>query len=512
MKKCLLFVRSSTDRQETQSQLEETRNYAITLGYDEFVVLERSGASAFKVSKKYTELVDELKDTLTNDKSIEAVVVFALNRLSRNPSKALEIEEFLVQNRIQLHCKTPELTLLNSDGSENEGAGLVFTIYSKISQLEIEELKLKSKRAKERDRKLKKFRGGRGVAFGYMVEDKFVIEDPDNSKIVNEIFDLYGTGEWSYHTLAEEVNERYGLDFNWHKIKNILHDKDYYDDTMYPPIITKEQYDKAAGKRDINHTQFKPKATRHFTFVNRIIRCPACGYGLTANVESYKCIHSCRDAYYGINNVDGLVWLIASHLEGERLLKSSAKEEYMQNKAVLTAKIKSVDSCTVRMEKVRQNLKKALMQGSLDADDYTEGIRRLESEEKETLEKVANWQRQIAELDRLINEDTMSIKRILDIADQIDSYTEQQMRDIVRKWVKRITVDGDVFIVETLVRTYKAVYRRYNWVSRWLTINGRPLAVKAVNRDKNGCAFGSIRVKPVDLSYTLAWLNGSSIV
>lgn len=510
--KCLLFVRTSTDKQETQSQLEETKNYAISLGYDEFVALERSGASAFKVSKKYIELVDELKDTLTNDRTIKAVVVFALNRLSRNPSKALEIEEFLVENKIQLHCKTPELTLLNSDGSENEGAGLVFTIYSKISQLEIEELKLKSKRAKERDRKLKKFRGGRNVAFGYKVEEKFVIEDPDTSKIVNEIFDLYGTGEWSYHTLVPEINDRYGLNFNWYKIKNILQDKDYYDDTMYPPIITKEQYDKAAEKRNINYTQFKPRATKHFTFVNRIIRCPVCGYGLTTNVESYKCINHCKDVYYGINNVDGLVWLIASHLEGERLLKSSAKDEYIQNKAVLASKIKSVESCTTRIEKARQNLKKALIQGSLDADEYTDGIRQLESEQKDVLNKVVNWRKQIAELDRLIEEDTMSIKKILDISDQIDSYTEQQMRDIARRWIKSITVDDKVFTVETLVRTYKAVYKRYSFHSRWYTLNDKPIAVRAINRDKNGCTFGEIRVKPVELPYTFAWLAGSEIV
>ena len=106
----------------------------------------------------------------------------------------------------------------------------------------------------------------------------------------------------------------------------------------------------------------------------------------------------------------------------------------------------------------------------------------------------------------------MSIKKILEVSDQIDSYTEQQMRDIARRWIKSITVDDKVFTVETLVRSYKAVYKRYSFHSRWYTLNDKPIAVKAINRDKNGCTFGDIRVKPVELPYTLAWLSGSEIV
>lgn len=513
MKKCLLFVRSSTNRQETQSQLKETKEYAIDLGYKDFVVLERAGASAYKVSTKYVELVEDMKAMIEADPDIDAVVCWHLNRLSRNPSKALEIEEYLVEHKIQLYIKTPQLKLLNDDGTENEAAGLIFMVYAKISQYQIDELRDKSSRAKTRDKALHKFIGGRGIPFGYMVEDKFVKPDPKNAKIVNEIFDLYGTGQWSYHTLAPEIDERYGLDFDWYRIKRIIQDKHYYDETHYPAIITKAQYDLAMEKRDANYTQFKPRNHKHYTFANRLIKCPVCGYGLTTNTESYKCIHNCKDVYYGINNVDGLVWLIASHLEGQRLLNSSAKDEYLQKQAVLRAKIEGVAQSITKGEKVQQNLKKALIQGYIDLDEFTKGMDKVEQQTKDIRAKQAAWQAEITELQRLIDEDKLSIQRILKVADKISSVDEQEMRSIVRKWIKKVTVEDNVFTVTTLTQTYKAVYKRYNWVSRWLTLSGKPLVIAPVNRTKTDCKLGAVHTKnPMDAVTTLTWLNGSEII
>ena len=42
-KKCILFVRASTLKQEVESQLKETREYDESLGYKEFVILGGTG-------------------------------------------------------------------------------------------------------------------------------------------------------------------------------------------------------------------------------------------------------------------------------------------------------------------------------------------------------------------------------------------------------------------------------------------------------------------------------------
>lgn len=511
-KKCLLFVRTSTNHQETESQLKETKEYAESLGYNEFVLLEQAGASAYKVSKKYKELIDDFKNILLNDSTIDGVVVWSINRLSRNPSKSLEIEEFLVEHKIQLHCKIPQLTLLNDDGTENDSAGIIFSIYSKISQQEIKELQLKSRRGKARNKSLYKLQGGK-PPFGYEIDkDKFVVPNEKEAVIVNDIFNLYATGEYSYPQLVKEINERYGTNLQVHSIFNFLKRKSYYDNTVYPPIITEAQF-KAAEQERKNCTA-KPSVYKHYTFANRLIKCPKCGKGYTCNERRYIChkLNKCGSPTISTANLDGLLWLICSHLESERLLNTSAKDEYLQKKAVLEAKIASVDNHTRRYEKVRQNLKKALIQGSLDADDYTDGIKKVEAEEKDTLEKVGAWKAQIVEIDKLINEDTLSIKKILEISDKITSNDEAEMRNIVRRWVKAITFDGDVWTIETITRTYKAAYNCYGFPTRWKTVNGNFLAVRPLKREKDVCEFQPIKLKPVELPYTLAFLKGSEIV
>lgn len=512
-KKCLLFVRASTNHQETQSQLNETRQYAESLGYKEFVILGGSGFSAYKVSKKYVELLDEFKNILLTDKSIDSVVVWAINRLSRNPSKSLEIEEFLVQNNIQLHCKIPQLTLLNDDGTENDAASMIFTIYSKISQHEIKELQAKARRGKAEKRALHKFQGGARPPFGYIMDaDNNVLPHPTEAPILAELFDLYATGEYSYPQLIEEINARHGLDLHTHSAYNFLHRKLYYDGAMYPPIITEAQFKAAQKERD--NSRARPSVYKHFTFANRLIKCPKCGKGYTATERKYIChkLNQCGSPTIATANLDGLLWLICSHLESERLLNTSVKDEYLQKKAVLAAKIDAVAQTLAKGEKRAQRAKKMCLSDLLTIEEYKTILKDVEDEQKETKRKIGEWKVQITELDRLIAEDGKSVQRILQISNNITSADEQEMRSIVRKWVKQITFVGDVWCIETLTRTYRAVYNCYGFPTKWKTVNGNFIAVKPLKRDNTGCNFADIKIKPTDLPYTLAWLSGSEIV
>jgi hypothetical protein len=87
------------------------------------------------------------------------------------------------------------------------------------------------------------------------------------------------------------------------------------------------------------------------------------------------------------------------------------------------------------------------------------------------------------------------------------------MRQIVRRWVTRISVeDGGVWAVETLSRTYRAVYECHGYPTRWRTVGGRALSVRPLSRKDGVCALGKVAVSPVDMSVTLSWLGGSQIV
>lgn len=516
-KKCIIWVRCSTERQEIESQKKETIEYAKSLNFDDFVVVGKLGASAYKVNKLYLQMIERMKELILADKSIEAVVCWHLNRMARQEKMAMDIKDFLIENKIQLYVREPGIKLLKDDGSVDDGAELVYNIFSTMNKQQISELRMKIKRAKKRDKALHKYIGGPVVAYGYKVdaETKQVVPDVKQVEIVNVIYNLYGTGEYSYTTLVKEINERYGTNWGWYYMKNILDTTRYYDETKYPAIISKLQYEKAAQQR--KNSTSRPAQSKHFHFANRLIKCPICGRGYTGNIRDYRCTkvleHKVRAATISIPNLDGLLWVIAQHLESGKLLKASAKDEYLKNKAVLSAKIEGVGQSLARLEKKAERGKKMALEGLIEVDEYKAILAEVEAAGAEIYSKVDNWKAQIADLDRLINEDTIGLKRILEISDHITELDELEMRTIVRRWIRRITFDNKgIFTIETLVRSYQCRYNRYGFESRWYTMSGKPLVVRPYLRDKDSARFGKNRCKADDVVTTIAWLGGSLIV
>lgn len=515
-KKCIIWVRCSTERQEIESQKKETIEYAKSLKFDEFIIVGQLGASAYKVNKLYLGMVEKMKQLILSDKSIEAVVCWHLNRIARNEAVAIDIKDFLIENKIQLYVREPGIKLLKDDGTVDDGAELVYNIFSTMSKQQISELRMKIKRAKKRDKALHKFIGGATLAFGYKVdENNMVVPDEKSAEIVNTIYNLYGTGEYSYTTLVKEINERYGTNWGWYYMKNILDTTRYYDETKYPAIISKLQYEKATQQR--KNSTSRPAQSKHFHFANRLIKCPICGRGYTGNIRDYRCTkvleHKDRATTISIPNLDGILWTIAQHLESQKLLKASAKDEYIQNKAVLEAKIDGVGQSLTRLEKKAERGKKLAIEGLIEVEEYKAILEECEAAGAEIHLKVDNWKSQIADLDRLINEDTIGLKRILEISDHITELDELEMRNIVRRWIRRITFDDkSIFTIETLIRTYRCRYNRYGYESRWYTTSGNALVTRPYLRDKDGARFGKNRCTVKDLPITLAWLGGSEIV
>lgn len=105
-----------------------------------------------------------------------------------------------------------------------------------------------------------------------------------------------------------------------------------------------------------------------------------------------------------------------------------------------------------RLEKRAERGKKMALEGLIEVDEYKAILKECEAAGAEIHLKVDNWKTQIADLDRLINENTIRMKRILEISDHITELDEKEMRTIVRRWIRRITFDNKgVFTIETLV-------------------------------------------------------------
>ena len=289
MGKVLIFVRSSTEKQEIEDQKKEMQDFVKSMGYSDrdVVCLEDKGASAIKLNDKYLNMVDVLKEYI-KEGSIECCAVWHMNRLGRNDEVLIELKNLFIKHKIQFICKNPSIVLLNPDGSVNEGAELAFGLFATMVKQDMLEKKAKFKRAKSAMAKKGQWVGGRTLKFGYKVdENQFFVEDENDGAIVKLAFQLYSTGEYSAERLSKELTDRGyirndGLPINEPFITRLLASESYTgapdeknNMRIYPPLISKELFLKC--REVANSNKLEIRGGDRIVLGAKILKCPVCG-------------------------------------------------------------------------------------------------------------------------------------------------------------------------------------------------------------------------------------------
>lgn len=508
--KAIVFVRCSTEKQELASQIQETTAYAKQLGYDELTVIGAKGASAVKLNDIYNEKINELFSTIEQDKPA-AVVVWHLNRIARNEEMAMKVKNYLIKHQIQLHVKEPTITLLNEDKTVNTGAELAFSLFATMAKQQAEELRKKSSRGLQRNIELKKYTGGK-ILYGYCYDEQgFTHIDQETGKIVKEIFEEYATDRYSYQTLQKEMNSRYALEFTTQWYRQKIGNETYYNGHGYDPIITEELFNKCL---EIRSKREKPMIQKYNTFANRILKCSKCGRGYTLSRSRKNLIYRCSSCGQGDRistaNLDGLLWMIASDLEANYLQTTDTNKELRQKQAVLGAKIKALDKYTSKAEKARQRAKEAYLNGVIELDEYQERIKKTEIDAEQARKDKERMENEVRQLQDIIEAKGGKVQKMMDIAGKLQESTLEEMNSIVRKWVKRIAYNEGVVTIETLSKTYKALYKA-NSKTHWRTVYGNTLVAPRIDHDKRELLKPE-KPNQNSLVNTLAWLAGSEII
>lgn len=523
MNKIIIWVRSSTDRQTIEDQLKETEEYARQLGYkdEQFIIIGRAGASAYKVSKIYQEEVDKMYNTIINE-PVEAVVAWHLNRLARNEVVAMQIKEFLTEHHVQLHVKEPSIKLLRDDGTVDEGAELVFSLFATMSRQQATEFKAKSMRARRRNKEAKIYNGGR-IRLGYTLdENKRYVIDPVTSKLILYIFNKYADGNTSLSQLAKEMNELGYTSYTTSTMGQTLKSPEYYDGKKYPPIITEELYKRSqeAAKKNASSAVLESK---YNFFLNRIIKCK-CGYGYTVSGRDYRCPIASQGkggehSHQLIPDVmDGMAWQLARSLEAQWMMKDRKENEaeVKSEIAVREAKIKATDNYTAKTEKRRQRAKECVLEGIITMDEYKAQMLKISEEAKDTESKVNKWKAEIENFKQILEGNTKNnnvVERINEVNTELNSKDEAEMKEIVRKWITRIEVGDDYrMTIYTPQREYKMQMKprlRGGW--KFFTLSGARLIFPRLERGetiKLTYPKGDVN----DVLVFASWLEGSLIV
>lgn len=461
MGKILIFLRVSTESQELENQRKEMEDFVKSMGYssEDCVFVEGIGASAIKINDEYISMYNEVKRHIDGG-DISAVAVWHLNRLSRSEEWFIKFKNLFIDNKVNFLVKNPTLVLLNPDGSVNTGVELALSLFSTMAKNEMIERQEKFKRTKRAYARQGKWPGGRTKRFGYAVdENHFFVPDDNDGYIVKLAFQLYSTGEYSAERIVREMNERGlkrndGLPINTPFITRMLASKSYTgepdeknNNRVYPPLITKELYDKcreiATGNR------LSMRQGERIVLGAKLLKCPVCGCTYTSNSRHFMCtagLHKdCDKLSIRQVVVDEILWRYAYPLHMEYLmdLNEGKIEKYREQVEIIRDKVASYGDMINASADKKTRIIDTYLEGLIDKKTRDLRLSKVDSDTlvyQNEINSLQEQERAILGLLENVNGDLDELN-FINALDMIDIAAEDKQKkyDIIHMHILKIT-------------------------------------------------------------------------
>lgn len=486
--KAIAIIRTSTVKQEIESQKQEVISWAKKDGWNEedIIVIGDAGASAIKLDDLYLKNMNLVEKHILSG-SIKCVYAWALDRIGRNEETLMRFKNMLIDNKVQLKTKEPELTLLNADGTANKGVELAFSLFSTMAKQEMEQKKARFKRAKIRNGESGKWNGGAETRFGYTLDrENRIVADTAESLQVKNIFKLYATGKYSMQKLADELNSRgethrgkkYTLDF----IARVLADTTYigYKEqkdpekkrytTKYEQIIENELWEKVKTLRE-NQVIFATatKETKNIHYATKILKCRTCGSNFFADFDKYNCYtrklgngkrfnDKCESETLTIkvDVMDFVLWNLTKYLETHylRTLDTSKLGEYEEELAIIDCKVDTISKKMGKLTTAYKNLNDDYTFGEINKDEYKRRIGKNRAEYIKCQAEQSKLQEERERIEDIIydikhprNDSFDTILSELEGSDQINAEeaNRAERKQIINKHLKEAYIDRIIF-------------------------------------------------------------------
>lgn len=297
-KRAVLYLRVSTEEQVDNfslgTQEEICRREALRRGFEIVTLFKEEGRSAKTITGRPV-LLKMLEFCRKNKKSISAVFVYRLDRISRQTQNYLTIREKLAQNGISLLSAT--------EPTDDTPTGkFIEQILAANAELENN---IRSERAK--NGLYARFQAGlmsNKPPLGYKWVNGFAVKDPESFDKVKAAWDIMTTGTKSLRQMAEIMNtwglritmNKKNYSLRWQAAQRIFRSKFYmgklvsrtYQEEVagqHAPMITEEQFNKVQvilnGRSSKNVSITRIRDNLDFP-LRRLIGCNKCGASLTA--------------------------------------------------------------------------------------------------------------------------------------------------------------------------------------------------------------------------------------
>lgn len=373
--KAVIYIRVSSEEQVENfslgTQEEICRREAKRRGFEVVEVFREEGRSAKTITGR-PELLKMLDYFRKNKKQIQALLVYRLDRLSRQTQDYLAI-------RKRLYDYGVAIISANEPTGNSPTEKLLETILASFAQHDND---VRSERTKNGLRA--RFLAGlvtNHVPLGYMNNGGYAVKDPQSWHLYKKAWDLMVTGTKSLREM-QTLMQSWGLPVAGpqtvhHMFRNkfymgILTSKNYPEEVrgQHIPMVTKEQFYtvQAILEGRCVSKPLLPKNTRdNEDFpLRRIVRCGKCGTPFTGAWSKYHqyAYYFCRKRYnyksvptgelHG--DLKGLLTKIKATQHGVNLYCAFLLKTYNKHMAKLNSMRKTADTEITKLQGLRQTL------------------------------------------------------------------------------------------------------------------------------------------------------------
>ena len=486
--KAILLVRVSTEAQDFTEQEREIYQMAINDGYkpeDIIAICEKE--SGIKLEEEERSGLNRMKELIESGIGVDCVYCWEVSRIARRKKINFSVLEYLTKHKVQLIIKNPSIKLFNDDGSINEGAEVVFTLFSQMAESEMRTKKERFKRSKDARRKQSYYTGG-FILYGYTVdEDKKLVVKEDEAEVVKMLYTMYLTGKYSFRSLTKEIREMgiftdKSINAAEVAVNHILTNTAYAgvpssegsrmnlktEGNVYPALVTVEMVEKCKEIAQKNIIAPKKKYSTLY-FGKSILRCPDCGKVMMAVKARnfYHCTKCGCKTTININMVDSALWLCASPLYTAKMQnKAEGQKEYYEAQIVLlNQKIEvakaEIASIQKRAEKIEE---KAYVEGTMDTAKADRFIAELNKKVATQNSNIDTFNNQIRDYESLLFQYKGEYEN--GTTDNVADITDDKVRfDIIHQMIKWATIsriEGNKML--TVITIYDYMDKKHSYL------------------------------------------------
>jgi len=369
-----VYVRVSTEDQAQEgfsirAQIDKLKAYSLIKGWEIYDIYSDEGISGKNIVERpaINRLIEDV-----NDGNVNNVLVFKIDRLTRNTKNLIELVELFDKS----NCAFNSLT--ESVDTDTPSGRMFLKIIGIFAEFERENLVSRLKLGFERKVKEGYTLANYSISYGYVKEkgQKVQTIQPDEAKIVRDIFSMYVDSNMSMGKIARTLNERKiptkrnSKTWDTNTVKMLLTNPTYIGKVRYS-IADKENYFEMDGHHEpildnevfalaqnkiMNIPQYaKTKRPKEENYFCGVLVCSMCGGKYTTHnstVKSHADPKKLRNSSYRCSNKKYYNKELNCEASGITHVKlEEAFGEYIKNIADFTPNHTELDNETIHKER-----------------------------------------------------------------------------------------------------------------------------------------------------------------